>query len=342
YLSHTLAPGWLPPYPAYEVKTFEGSSLNQTMNLVTATLHSDNTVYAQLAADLGEPTITEMAHKMGVVSPLHSYAAEALGGLTEGVTPLEMANVFATIADGGWRNTPIAIKKVVFPDGHVDTNWGKPHRVKVLSEAVTAAETNILRQNVQSGTATKSAINCPTAAKTGTTSELVDAWLDGFTPNYSTVVWMGYPNRRVSMTSVHGQPQQGGYLPADIWHAYMSPGTEARPGVAFRPPSESISYKPFYGNYATTGRGESGQSGETSELQGSEPPAPSNPLRGGGRSHRNREGTGPRAPRGEPHTEAPGATAPAAPPTPPPANEIPPPNGWRRQPLIEPPRAGRW
>ena len=74
-------------------------------------------------------------------SPLNSYAAEALGGLTLGVTPLEMANVYATLADGGWRNTPIAITKVVFPDGHVDNNWGKPHRVKVLSEGVTAEET---------------------------------------------------------------------------------------------------------------------------------------------------------------------------------------------------------
>ena len=59
-----------------------------------------------------------------------------------------MANVYATLADGGWRNSPIAITKVVFPDGHVDTNWGKPHRVKVLSEAVTGEETSILHQNV--------------------------------------------------------------------------------------------------------------------------------------------------------------------------------------------------
>ena len=135
YLSHTLAPGWLAGYPTYEVKTFEGTSLNKSMNLVKATLASDNTVYAQLAADLGEQTITQMAYKMGVKTHLSSFPAEALGGLTLGVTPLEMADVYATLADGGWRNTPIAITKVVFPDGHVDENWGKPHRVKVLSEA---------------------------------------------------------------------------------------------------------------------------------------------------------------------------------------------------------------
>jgi penicillin-binding protein 1A len=255
YDSHTLSPGWLPGYPTYEVKTFGGEQ-NGTIDLVQATLKSDNTVYAQLAADLGESTVTEMARKMGVTSPLHSYAAEALGGLTLGVTPLEMANVYATLADGGYRNTPIAITKVIFPDGHVD-NWGKPHRVKVLSEAVTAEETQILKENVESGTAVRSAISCPTAAKTGTTSELVDAWLDGYTPNYSTAVWMGYPTKRVSMTDVHGEPQQGGYLPAEIWHAYMSQVLEGKTCQQFAPAKESLSYEPFYGKYATTGQSRS-------------------------------------------------------------------------------------
>src|ERR1700728_1174317 len=159
YLSHTLAPGWLPAYPTYEVKTFENTSLNKSINLVQATLASDNTVYAQLAADLGEETVTQMAYKMGVKEHLDSYPAEALGGLTLGVTPLEMADVYATLADGGLRNAPIAITKVVFPDGHVDSSWGVPHRTKVLSEGVTAEETTILHENVESGTATRSAID---------------------------------------------------------------------------------------------------------------------------------------------------------------------------------------
>jgi penicillin-binding protein 1A len=261
YVSHTLAPGWLPGYPTYEVKTFEGTSLNQSMNLVTATLHSDNTVYAQLAADLGEHTITEMAYKLGVKTHLSSLAAEALGGLTLGVTPLEMANVYATLADGGLRNTPVAITKVVFADGRVDRNWGRDHRVRAISSGVAAEETSILEQNVQSGTATRSAIGCPTAAKTGTTSELVDAWLDGYTPRYSTVVWMGYPNRRVSMTDVHGEPQQGGYLPAEIWHAYMSEVVGSH-CVPFPSGGESISYQPFFGKYASTGKAVESSSSE--------------------------------------------------------------------------------
>jgi len=255
YDSHFLAPGWLPAYPTYYVKTFGGEQ-NGVINLVQATLKSDNTVYAQLAADLGEETITQMAYKMGVQTHLQSYAAEAIGGLTLGVTPLEMSVVYATLADGGWRNTPIAITKVVFPDGHVDTSWGQPHRVKVLSEAITGEETNILHQNVLGGTAVRSAINCPTAAKTGTTSEFIDAWLDGFNSEYATVVWMGYPNKRVSMTDVHGEQQQGGALPAVIWHDYMAPVTEGHPCAALHTSNAGISYQPFYGKYATTGRAE--------------------------------------------------------------------------------------
>jgi penicillin-binding protein 1A len=267
YVSHTLPPGWLTGYPEYEVKTFENTSSNQSINLVQATLKSDNTVYAQLAADLGEETVTQMAYKLGVREHLKSTAGEALGGLTVGVSPLEMADVYATLADGGWRNTPIAITKVVFPDGHTDTNWGKPHRVKVLSDGVTARETEILHQNVLSGTAGRSAINCPTAAKTGTTSNLVDAWLDGYTPNYSTAVWMGYPKHNVPMTSVHGVPQQGGYLPAEIWHAYMAAVTEGESCASFPEPREPISYQPFFGKFASTGRSSSEESPEGGETK---------------------------------------------------------------------------
>jgi penicillin-binding protein 1A len=262
YVSHTLEPGWLASEPKYKVETFERSSLNKSINLVQATVASDNTVYAQLAADLGEETVTQTAYAMGVKTHLSSYPAEALGGLTLGVTPLEMADVYATLADGGWRNSPIAITKVAFPSGHVDSSWGTPHRVKALSEGVTAKETEILHDNVLGGTATASAINCPTAAKTGTTSELIDAWLDGYTPNYSTVVWMGYPNKRVSMTDVHGRPQQGGYLPAEIWHAYMAAVTEGQSCTEFPQPKEAISYKPFYGKFASTGQSVATQESE--------------------------------------------------------------------------------
>jgi penicillin-binding protein 1A len=216
-----------------------------------------------------------MAYKMGVKEHLESIPSEALGGLKYGVSPLEMANVYATLADGGYRNTPIAITKVVFPNGHVDENWGRPHRVKVLSNGVTSEETTILHENVLEGTATRSAIDCPTAAKTGTTSEFTDAWLDGYMPSYSTSVWMGYPNKAIPMTDVHGEAQQGGYLAAEIWHAYMASVTEGQACTQFPAPTEPISYQPFFGKFATTGRVSSSEAGpEGGALEKKLPPSP--------------------------------------------------------------------
>jgi membrane peptidoglycan carboxypeptidase len=224
-----------------------------------------------------------------------------------------MANVYATLANGGWRNSPIAITKVVFPDHHVDNNWGRPHRVKVLSEAVTAEETSILKQNVESGTAGRSAISCPSAAKTGTTSELVDAWLDGYTPNYSTAVWMGYPTKRVSMTSVHGQSQQGGYLPAEIWHAYMSAVVEGKSCVPFSSSSESLSYQPFYGKFATTGQSSS-SSGESESEEPAKQPEPKkhakSPGGAGGPNAAPKRESAPAAPQAGPPTHETGGASP--------------------------------
>ncbi|MGH2850103.1 MAG: transglycosylase domain-containing protein, partial [Solirubrobacteraceae bacterium] len=254
YLSHTLEAGWLPGYPSYKVTIDGGGNLEAPFDLDQALVASDNTIFAQLAADLGESSVTQMAYAMGVVpGTLSSYPAEALGGLTRGVTPLEMANVYATLADGGWRNKQITIRKVVFPDGHVDSSWGVPQRVKVISTAAAAVETEILQHNVQYGTATASAITCPTAAKTGTTSGLVDAWLDGFTPNRATVVWMGYPNANISMTDVHGQAQFGGLLPAQIWHDYMTDVVTPPCAPLPDPAATPMTYVPFSGHYQQIG-----------------------------------------------------------------------------------------
>jgi membrane peptidoglycan carboxypeptidase len=193
----------------------------------------------------------------------------------------------------------------------VDNNWGKPHRVKVLSEAVTAEETSILKQNVESGTAGRSAITCPSAAKTGTTSELVDAWLDGYTPNYSTAVWMGYPTKRVSMTSVHGQSQQGGYLPAEIWHAYMSAVVEGKTCVPFSSSSESLSYQPFYGKFATTGQSSSSSESEREEPAKKRKPKQTNsPGGAGGPPAAPKRESAPATPNTGPQTQETGGASP--------------------------------
>ena len=179
-----------------------------------------------------------------------------IGGLTNGVSPLEMANAFATIASGGIRNKPIAIQRVVFPGGRAE-DLGKPRRVRAFPDGMAAEAQKILEDNVQSGTGTAAAFGCPAAGKTGTTSDYKDAWFVGFTPEMATSVWVGYPNPPTPMTSVHGITVAGGTFPAQIWHDFMSVAHGSYCG-SFTPPIHPFQGTPFFGQYASTGGGDYG------------------------------------------------------------------------------------
>jgi len=234
----------IPGYGPWKVKTYD-NSYGGTMNLVTGTLKSDNTVYAQLIIDVGPKAVRETARMMGIKTKLDGLPAEGLGGLRLGVSPLEMANAYATLAAGGIRSEPVPIKRVEFPDGKSD-ELGKPRRKRVLSDGVAFEVTKILQQNMKSGTAVRGNIGCPAAAKTGTTDNYNDAWLVGYTPKLSTAAWMGYPNALISMPGV-----QGGSYPSSIWHNFMAvaKGSDCSD---FPRPKDRVSSSPFYGHYSST------------------------------------------------------------------------------------------
>ena len=242
------------------------------MNLVRATLRSDNSIYAQLDADVGPEAVRETAYDMGIKTRLNAYPAEGLGGLTRGVSPLEMANAYATLASGGWRHRPLAIKKVRFPDGKTD-NLGKPRKHRAFSDGVTYEATKILKQNVTSGTGRPNAtvIGCPAAGKTGTTDAYTDAWFVGYTPRLSTSVWLGHATSRLEMPGV-----TGGTIPAKIWGQYMK---EARGSYCgdFQQPKTPFNAQPFRGRYSGGG---GGGSSDPSAF-GSTPGATATPADGG-------------------------------------------------------------
>jgi len=239
----------IPGYGPYKVETYAKSYLGRT-DLVKATLKSDNTVYAQLDVDLGPKKVAQTAKLMGITTKLDGIPSEGLGGLRLGVSPLEMANAYATLAAGGIRSKPKAIRKVDFPSGKSD-DLGKPERKRVFPDGVAAEVTKILKENVQKGTAVKAGIGCPAAGKTGTTDNFNDAWFVGYTPNLAASVWVGYPNALKEMRGIHGIDVAGGTFPASIWGAFMG---RAKEGCGdFPAPDHPVSFVPFYGKYASQG-----------------------------------------------------------------------------------------
>jgi penicillin-binding protein 1A len=214
YTSRHLSPGWLPQEPTWEVQT-DSRSYAGSISLASAIPASDNTVFAQLSADIGPDTIKQAAHDMGVTSYLDGFYAESIGGLRYGVSPLEMANAFATVSSGGWRNTATGLTKVVHPNGSVDVI--RPRRRKEFTDGMAAEVLGPMEQVLIGGTAAGYGIGCPAGGKTGTTSNNTDVWFVGTTPRLSTAVWVGFPDD----TRTLGSSTFGATIPAPIWNQFM-------------------------------------------------------------------------------------------------------------------------
>ncbi len=237
----------LPKWGHWEVHTADEGYLGR-VNLQQATVASDNTVFAQLDLDVGPQRVAETAHSMGITSPLDGIPAEGIGGLRVGVSPLEMADAYATLASGGIHHAPVAIRRVEFPGGRVERpDREPPHRV--ISEAVAYEVTRLLHDNITEGTGTAAYTGCPgQAGKTGTTDRETDAWFAGYQPNLTTAVWVGYPqSNAIEMTSVHGITVFGGTFPAEIWHSLYA-GAEV-PCEEFTEPKTPISWAPYFGHF---------------------------------------------------------------------------------------------
>ena len=134
---------------------------------------------------------------MGIEAPLESVPAEAIGGLRIGVTPLEMADAYATLANGGIHHDPTAVSRVEFPNGKVDEP-GTDGGDRVLTEGEAYDVTELLKGVITQGTgAGYTSIGCESeAGKTGTSEGESDAWFVGYTPMFSTAVWVGHPQSR--------------------------------------------------------------------------------------------------------------------------------------------------
>ncbi len=215
YTSKFLPVGWNPLDPTWSVHTAE-ETYQGTINITKATTVSDNTVFAQLADDEGYSKLDATAHAMGITSPLDGFPAEVIGGLKNCCTMLEMADAYATLANGGTHMPATILSKVVFPDGKV-VNLGAPQGTRVFSDGEAYEGTQVLKTVIQDGTGTAANYGCPAAGKTGTAENEDNAWFVGYTPKLATAVWVGYPQGNIPM----GSYGFGGTAAAPIWHDFM-------------------------------------------------------------------------------------------------------------------------
>jgi penicillin-binding protein 1A len=225
----------------WQVNNYEGEYLG-SIDLESATVHSDNSVYAQLTSVVGPQWIARMARNAGIESKLNSYFAIGLGA--EAANPLEMARAYATFANGGNRIDGSVLGDVPRAITQIGKRKNEVVPRRILSPTKTAILNSILQKVVTQGTGHRAALgDRPVAGKTGTTENYGDAWFVGYVPQLVVAVWVGYPRElRPMMTEYHGDPVAGGTFPADIWHTFME---KALPYLQDDPESFPSTYVPY-------------------------------------------------------------------------------------------------
>ncbi len=229
------------------------------LTLPQALAVSDNTIFAQLTMLIKPAPIADVARRVGIITPIDDgQPAIGLGGLFVGVTPLEMAHAYATIANDGQRvggsilfhtpdsgitdpsMEPISITRIEFPDGSEVVNAPITRQAVSKEDADTTIEA--MRRVIAHGTGTNAKIDRPAAGKTGTTTDYKDAWFVGFTPQRATAAWVGYENPAIPMkTQYYGKPVYGGTFPALIWASFMRGALKGMPREGWDRPTGTYS-----------------------------------------------------------------------------------------------------
>ena len=213
------------------------------VSLRTALKRSINGPTIKLAREVGVDKIVANVERMGITTLVDSGAysdvnlAMALGGLSKGVNPLEMASAYGVLATNGLYNKPIALLKIVDRDGKV-LYQAKPQSKRVVDAASAYLTTNMLEDVLVSGTGGGMGIGRPAAGKTGTTDTYIDAWFVGYTPDLSTAVWVGDDNNKPM------QRMYGSGAPLSIWHEFMINALASTPRTGFSNPGVAVPAEP--------------------------------------------------------------------------------------------------
>ncbi|MER6064792.1 transglycosylase domain-containing protein [Streptomyces sp. NPDC001792] len=219
--------------------TNENESEHGPYGMKEATAKSVNTYYVQLISDIGICPVTEMAKKMGVQRAdgraIDQAPSIALG--TQEMSPLTMANAYATFASRGMYCTPVAIESITRKIGSQEKSLQVPKSTcsRAMSEKTADTISTILKGVVEDGTGQKAGLgDRPSAGKTGTTDERYAAWFVGYTPNMAGAVWVGDPAHKrkmknITIGGVYNDKVYGGQVPGPIWRDMMTGALSGKP-----------------------------------------------------------------------------------------------------------------
>ena len=214
----------------FGVSNYDDSYLG-TASLWSATATSDNSVFAELGMKVRPRRVAALAQNMGIRTDVSTNPAMLLGGLKEGVTPLEMAYAYSTIANDGERVSgsmapnetgPVAIQSVEQANGSVTPNEVRKERV--FPAKVGQVAKDMLGLVVSSGTGKAAQVGDEFIwGKTGTTENYGDAWFVGGNKDLTVAIWVGYADKLQPMEFEHGgSPVAGGTFPAENFHDFMT------------------------------------------------------------------------------------------------------------------------
>ncbi len=190
---------------------------------------SHNIPTIKILMDIGVDYVRDYAKKMGITSPLSRDLSIALG--SSAVAPVELLKAYSVFANLGELVEPIFVTKIVDRDGRIlEKNVAAPRRV--IGSDTAYIMTHLLKGVVEHGTGRRvRALNRPAAGKTGTTDNVDDAWFAGYTPDYATVVWVGFDDERSL-----GKSETGASAASPIWLHFMEKILEGKPVKDFKVP----------------------------------------------------------------------------------------------------------
>lgn len=222
-------------YGSYQPRNYDRSYRGLT-TIRTALRHSINVVAVRTMMEhVGITNAINFARRLGInLDPQKHGASMALGGLDQGVTPLQMAAAYAAFANGGIYVKPTAVLRVEDLNGKVLKEY-KAEPYQALKPSTAYLITDMLKDVIQSGTGTNARLNRPAAGKTGTTDEGKDVWFVGYTPDLAGAVWIGHDEPK-SMPF-----EYGGRYPAFIWRQVMNEALKTTPPHNFPQPANIVS-----------------------------------------------------------------------------------------------------